>query len=237
MYRILVCDDEREIVEIIRIYLEEEGYEVLCCYDGKEALDVLARETVHLLILDVMMPKMDGLTVARTIRKTNPLPILFLSARTQDTDKIIGLNAGGDDYITKPFNPLELTARVRSSLRRYTKLGGLEQTDAIGTGDLTIDDVKKEVRVNGRLIRLTPLEYNILYFLTSHKGQVFSIPQLYEQVWHEPFDGAEKKVVVHISHIRDKIEIDPKNPMYLKIVWGLGYKIEDFERDRPRSTV
>lgn len=229
MYRILVCDDEKEIVEVIRIYLEEAGYEVICCFDGEEALRKLKQETIHLIILDIMMPKIDGLTLARKIRRTNPVPILFLSAKTQDTDKIIGLNAGADDYICKPFQPLELTARVKSNLRRYISLGGFNQPELLKTGGLTIDNAKKEVRVDGELIRMTPTEYNLLFFLTSNKGRVFSIPQIYEQVWNEPFDGAEKKVVVHISHIRDKIEINPKNPRYLKIVWGLGYKIESLE--------
>lgn len=229
MERILVCDDEKEIVEIIRIYLEEAGYEVLCAYDGEQARQLLRHQEAHLVILDIMMPRVDGLTLAREIRRESPVPILFLSAKSQDTDKIIGLNAGADDYITKPFNPLELVARVRSNLRRYLALGNRVQPDTIGTGGLTIDDSTKEVRVDGEPVKLTPLEYNLLLFLTRHKGQVFSIPQLYEQVWGEPFDGAEKKVVVHLSHIRNKIEIDPQNPRYLRSVWGLGYKMENWE--------
>ena len=232
MYRILVCDDEKEIVEVIRIYLEEAGYETVCCYHGREALSIMEKEEIHLIIMDIMMPGLDGLSAARQIRKQSPVPILFLSARSQDTDKIIGLNAGGDDYITKPFNPLELVARVKSNLRRYTSLGSLAKKEVLGTGGLTIDDEKKEVRIDGEPVKLTPIEYNLLLFLTKHKGRVFSIPQIYEHVWNEPFDGAEKKVVVHISHIRDKIEINPKDPRYLKIVWGLGYKIENLE-ERP----
>ena len=232
MYRILVCDDEKEIVEIIRIYLEEEGYEALCCYNGKEALSLLKEQEIHLVILDIMMPELDGLSCARQIRKISPVPILFLSAKSQETDKIIGLNAGADDYITKPFHPLELVARVKSNLRRYVSLGSLEKKELLGTGGLTIDDEKKEVRVDGELVRLTPIEYNLLLFLTKNKGRVFSIPQIYKQVWNEPFDGAEKKVVVHISHIREKIEITPKKPRYLKIIWGLGYKIENWEAHR-----
>ena len=229
MHRILACDDEKEILEIIRIYLEEAGYEVLCCTDGVQALKLLKLHEVHLIILDIMMPELDGVTLARQIRKTNPAPILFLSAKSQDTDKIIGLNAGADDYITKPFNPLELIARVKSNLRRYVTLGSLPQEHVLRTGGLVIDDAKKQVSVDGAPVKLTPLEYNLLLFLTQNKGRVFSIPQIYEQVWNEPFDGAEKKVVVHISHIREKLEIDPKNPRYLQIVWGLGYKVEDWE--------
>ena len=229
MERILVCDDEREIVEIIRIYLQEAGYEVLCAYDGCQARLLLEQQEVQLVILDIMMPQVDGLTLAREIRQKSPVPILFLSAKSQDTDKIIGLNAGADDYITKPFNPLELVARVKSNLRRYLSLGNQPRMDTIGTGGLTIDDAKKEVRMDGEPVKLTPLEYNLLLFLTRHKGQVFSIPQIYQQVWGEPFDGSGKKVVLHISHIRNKIEIDPQNPRYLRSVWGLGYKMENWE--------
>jgi DNA-binding response OmpR family regulator len=227
VYRILVCDDEKEIVEAVKIYLEDEGYEVRCCYDGGEALKIVSQEEIHLVLLDIMMPVLDGLSVARQIRKVSAVPILFITAKFQDTDKIIGLNSGADDYITKPFNPLELVARVKSNLRRYVTLGGIPGKNVIGIGGLRIDDASKEVTVDGEPVRLTPLEYNILLFLAQNKGRVFSIAQIYENVWQEPFDGAEKKVVVHISHIREKIEINPKEPRYLKIVWGLGYKMEN----------
>lgn len=233
MYRVLVCDDEKEIVEVLKIYLEEDGYEVLTCYDGASALQILEQEEVHLVLLDIMMPGLDGLSVARKIRKTSAVPIIFITAKFQDTDKIIGLNCGADDYVTKPFNPLELMARVKSNLRRYMMLGGVrkeeEDPNVIEIGGLKIDDNQKEVTVDGEAVKLTPLEYNILLFLAKNKGQVFSIAQIYENVWNEPFDGAEKKVVVHISHIREKIEINPKDPRYLKIVWGLGYKMEKGE--------
>lgn len=227
MYNILVVDDEKEIADSIRIYLEEEGYKVYECYDGEKALKVLKQEEIHLILLDIMMPKLDGISVAREIRKINPVPIIFISAKSQSTDKIIGLNAGADDYITKPFEPLELIARVKSNLRRYTKLGNIVQKDSIVIDGLVINDKTKEVTVDGESVKLTPIEYNLLLFLASNKGQVFSIKQIYENVWKELFDGYEKKVVVHISHIRDKIEINPKEPKYLKAVWGLGYKIEN----------
>ena len=207
MYNILVVDDDKEIADSIKIYLEEEGYNVFECYDGEKAIEILKKKDIHLVLLDIMMPKIDGIAVAREIRKTNSVPIIFISAKSQSIDKIIGLNAGADDYITKPFEPLELIARVKSNIRRYTKLGNLIENDNI--------------------IKLTSIEYKLLLFLASNKGQVFSIKQIYENVWKEPFDGYEKKVVVHISHIRDKIEINPKEPKYLKAVWGLGYKIEN----------
>lgn len=227
MYHILLCDDEKEIVEAIKVYLEDEGYQTFPCYNGEEALKILKKESIDLIILDIMMPKLDGLALTREIRKISNIPILIISAKTQDTDKILGLNIGADDYITKPFNILELLARVKSALRRYTKLGNHISPHQIRIDGLVIDDDKKQVLVDDDEVKLTPLEYNLLYFLASNKGQVFSIEQIYEQVWQEPFDGAEKKVVVHISHIREKIEINPKNPKYLKIVWGLGYKIEN----------
>nr|WP_122013084.1 response regulator transcription factor [Maliibacterium massiliense] len=227
MYNILVCDDDKEIVEAVRIYLEDEGYRVFGCYNGEEALQLLRREDIHLVLLDVMMPKLDGLSASRQIRKVSAVPIIMISAKSQDTDKIIGLNVGADDYVTKPFNPLELVARVKSNLRRYMQLGNLAHRDVLAIDQLEIDDARKEVRVDGELVKLTPIEYNLLLFLAQNKGRVFSIAQIYENVWKEPFDGMEKKVVVHISHLRDKIEINPKEPRYLKSVWGLGYKLED----------
>ena len=227
MYHILVCDDEKEIVEAIRIYLEEEGYKIFSAYDGEEALQILKKEKIHLILLDIMMPKIDGLNATRQIRKISSAPIIIISAKSQDTDKIMGLNVGADDYITKPFNPLELVARVKSNLRRYVKLGNLQEENVTVIDGLVIDDKKKEVKIDGEKVKLTPIEYNILLFLAGNKGKVFSIEQIYENVWKEPFDGCEKKVVMHISHIREKIEINPKEPKYLKIVWGLGYKMED----------
>ncbi len=227
MYQILVADDEKAIRDSLKIYLEEEGYRVLTCENGRQALQLLRSREIHLILLDVMMPEMDGLMTAREIRKFSAVPILFLTAKTQSTDKIMGLNAGADDYITKPFEPLEVLARVRSNLRRYTQLGSLPSAGGLAIGGLVIDDRAKEVTVDGEAVHLTPLEYNLLLFLAQHKGQVFSIPQIYEQVWREPFDGYEKKVVVHISHIREKIEINPREPRYLKAVWGLGYKMEN----------
>ena len=227
MYNILVVDDEKEIVEAIKIYLEDEGYNVFPCYDGQEALKLLKNNKIHLILIDIMMPNLDGINATRQIRKISSVPIIMISAKSQDTDKIMGLNVGADDYVVKPFNPLELVARVKSNLRRYVKLGNISEGNNIVIDGLEINDSKKEVRVDGESIKLTPIEYNILLFLAENKGRVFSIEQIYENVWKEPFDGYEKKVVVHISHIRDKIEINPKEPKYLKIVWGLGYKIED----------
>ena len=227
MYNILVVDDEKEIVEAIKIYLEDEGYNVFPCYDGQEALKLLKNNKIHLILIDIMMPNLDGINATRQIRKISSVPIIMISAKSQDTDKIMGLNVGADDYVTKPFNPLELVARVKSNLRRYVKLGNIPEENSIVIDGLEINDNKKEVKVDGENVKLTPIEYNILLFLAENKGRVFSIEQIYENVWKEPFDGYEKKVVVHISHIRDKIEINPKEPKYLKIVWGLGYKIED----------
>lgn len=227
MYKILVADDEKEIADAIKIYLEEEGYQVIECLDGKEALKIVKTTEIHLALLDIMMPKIDGITLAREIRKISIMPIIFISAKSQSLDKITGLNAGADDYITKPFEPLELIARVKSNLRRYTKFANLVEEDSIVIDGLVINDKTKEVSLEGEKVKLTPIEYNLLLFLAKNKGQVFSIRQIYENVWKESFDGYEKKVVVHISHIRDKIEANPKEPRYLKAVWGLGYKIEN----------
>ncbi|MGC4018738.1 MAG: response regulator transcription factor [Muricomes sp.] len=229
MYNILVCDDDKEIVEAIEIYLTQEGYHVLKAYDGGEALKVLETEEVHLLVLDVMMPQLDGIRATLKIRETNSIPIIILSAKSEDADKILGLNVGADDYITKPFNPLELVARVKSQLRRYTQLGGNvnEKSDRVyEVGGLTINDDLKEVTVDGEVVKLTPLEYNILLLLVKNQGRVFSINQIYESIWNEDAIGADNTVAVHIRHIREKIEINPKEPRYLKVVWGVGYKIE-----------
>lgn len=229
MYNILVCDDDKEIVEAIEIYLSQEGYRVIKAYDGAEALKILETEDVHLLVLDVMMPKLDGIRATLKIRENNSIPIIILSAKSEDADKILGLNVGADDYVTKPFNPLELVARVKSQLRRYTQLGGTakEKSDQIyEVGGLAINDDLKEVSVDGEVVKLTPIEYNILLLLMKNQGRVFSIDQIYESIWNEDAIGADNTVAVHIRHIREKIEINPKEPRYLKVVWGVGYKIE-----------
>ena len=229
MYNVLVCDDDREIVEAIEIYLSQEGYKVLKAYDGEEALKVLDREKVDLLIIDVMMPKLDGIRATLKIREKKNMPIIILSAKSEDADKILGLNVGADDYMTKPFNPLELTARVKSQLRRYTQLGSTidKSNQAVyAVGGLSIDDAQKEVTVDGEPVRLTPIEYNILLLLVKNQGKVFSIDQIYESIWNEDAIGVDNTVAVHIRHIREKIEINPKEPRYLKVVWGVGYKIE-----------
>ena len=228
MYNILVCDDDKEIVEAIEIYLSQEGYRIFKAYDGMEALEVLKHNEIHLLLIDVMMPKLDGIRATMKIREYSGIPIIILSAKSEDVDKILGLNIGADDYVTKPFNPLELTARVKSQLRRYTQLGtmNMESETVFRTGDLCVNDDQKTVTVDGEPVKLTPMEYNILRFLVINAGRVFSIEQIYENIWNEEAIGVENTVAVHIRHIREKIEIDPKNPRYLKVVWGLGYKVE-----------
>ena len=234
MYNVLVCDDDREIVEAIEIYLSQEGYKVLKAYDGEEALKVLDREKVDLLIIDVMMPKLDGIRATLKIREKKNMPIIILSAKSEDADKILGLNVGADDYMTKPFNPLELTARVKSQLRRYTQLGSTidKSNQAVyAVGGLSIDDEQKEVTVDGEPVRLTPIEYNILLLLVKNQGKVFSIDQIYESIWNEDAIGVDNTVAVHIRHIREKIEINPKEPRYLKVVWGVGYKIEKLRKE------
>ena len=229
MYTILVCDDDKEIVEAIEIYLSQEGYRILKAYDGAEAIQLLEKEDVNLLILDVMMPKLDGIRATLKIRENNSVPIIILSAKSEDSDKILGLNVGADDYVTKPFNPLELVARVKSQLRRYNELGGTtqERKDQVyEVGGLRINDDLKEVTVDGEHVKLTPIEYNILLLLMKNQGRVFSINQIYESIWNEEAIGADNTVAVHIRHIREKIEINPKDPRYLKVVWGVGYKID-----------
>ena len=229
MAKILVCDDDKDIVEAIDIYLTQEGYEVLKAYDGDEAIKVLKSNEVDLLIMDVMMPRLDGIRATLKIRENMSLPIIILSAKSEDADKILGLNIGADDYITKPFNPLELVARVKSQLRRYTQLGSTARSDnqsEFRTGGLVIRDDLKEVTVDGEKVKLTPIEYNILLLLMKNQGKVFSINQIYESIWNEEAIGADNTVAVHIRHIREKIEINPKDPRYLKVVWGVGYKIE-----------
>lgn len=229
MAKILVCDDDKEIVEAIEIYLTQDGHQVLEAYDGIEAVEILKKESVDLLIMDIMMPRMDGIRATLKIREKHNIPIIILSAKSEDADKILGLNIGADDYITKPFNPLELVARVKSHLRRYMQLGStaIKESEAIYTvGGLAINDDLKEVTVDGEQVKLTPIEYNILLLLVKHQGKVFSIDQIYENIWNENAVGVDNTVAVHIRHIREKIEINPKEPRYLKVMWGVGYKIE-----------
>ncbi len=227
MYRVLVCDDDVAILESIKIYLENEGYEVLTATDGIEALKVVSENEIHCMVLDIMMPRLDGLRTTLKIREKYNFPIILLSAKSEDTDKITGLGFGGDDYVTKPFNPLELIARVRSQIRRYVSLGSLKKTDSmIMTGGLTLNTETKEVMVDGEPVKLTAREYNILEYLMTNIGKVLSSTQIYEAVWNEPAFHTEKTVTVHIRNIREKIEINPKEPKYLKVVWGLGYKVE-----------
>ena len=230
MTQILVCDDDKEIVDAIEIYLAQEGYQVIKAYDGEQAIAELQKNDIQLMIIDIMMPRLDGIHATLKIRETSSIPIIFLSAKSEDADKILGLNIGADDYMTKPFNPLELVARVKSNLRRYTSLGSRgsqeEKEEIYQAGGLVINDDTKEVTVDGESVKLTPIEYNILLLLVKNQGRVFSIDQIYESIWNEDAIGADNTVAVHIRHIREKIEINPKEPRYLKVVWGVGYKVE-----------
>lgn len=228
MANILVCDDDREIVDAIEIYLNQDGYRIFKAYDGEQAIELPKKEEIHLLIMDIMMPKLDGIRATLKIREYSSIPIIMLSAKSEDTDKILGLNIGADDYITKPFNPLELAARVKSNLRRYTSLGSLnpESKAVYQAGGLIINDDTKQVTVDGEAVKMTPIEYNILLLLMKNQGRVFSIDQIYESIWNENAIGADNTVAVHIRHIREKIEINPREPRYLKVVWGVGYKID-----------
>ena len=226
---VLIVEDDKEIREGVQIYLQSQGYVVFQAADGIEGLEILEKEEIHLAIIDIMMPKLDGIRATLKIREENPLPIIILSAKSEDADKILGLNVGADDYVTKPFNPLELVARVKSQLRRYTTLSS---NDAAGdkvyeAGGLLVNDDLKKVTVDGEEVKLTPIEYNILLLLLKNKGKVYSINEIYESIWNEEAIGADNTVAVHIRHIREKIEINPKEPRYLKVVWGVGYKIED----------
>jgi DNA-binding response OmpR family regulator len=224
---ILVCDDDSAIVDAIGIYLENEGYRIFKAFNGLEAIEIIGDQEIHLIIMDIMMPKMDGIRATMKIREDNKIPLIMLSAKAEDYDKILGLNVGADDYITKPFNPLELIARVKSQLRRYTTFGGLEtKSHVYRTGGLMIDDESKTISVDGEEVHLTPVQYKILKFLTANAGRVFSIEEIYEKVWNEPAYSPENTVTVHIRKIREKIEINPKEPKYLKVVWGVGYKVE-----------
>ena len=227
MYTILICDDDRDIVSALDIYLTSEGYRTIAAYNGREAIQAAEENEIHLILMDVMMPELDGIRATAKLREGSNVPIILLTAKSEDTDKILGLNIGADDYITKPFNPLEVIARVKSQLRCYTALGGAEKAPGMLTvGPISMDDGSKQVMVDGAPVSLTPIEYNILKLLLSHPGQVFSSAQIYEQVWNDPAYGSENTVAVHIRHLREKIEIDPAEPRYLKVVWGLGYKIE-----------
>jgi DNA-binding response OmpR family regulator len=225
---ILVCDDDKAIVDAIGIYLENEGYKIFKAFNGLEAIETVENNEIHLIIMDIMMPKMDGIRATTKIREDHKIPLIMLSAKSEDTDKILGLNLGADDYITKPFNPLELIARVKSQLRRYTTFGALEtnRSNVYKTGGLIIDDESKTITVDGEVVHLTPVQYKILKLLTANAGRVFSIEEIYEKVWNEPSFSPENTVTVHIRKIREKIEINPKEPKYLKVVWGVGYKVE-----------
>jgi len=224
---ILVCDDDKAIVDAIGIYLENEGYHVFKAFNGIEAIEEIKEHEIHLIIMDIMMPKMDGIRATMEIRKENNIPLIMLSAKSEDYDKILGLNIGADDYLVKPFNPLELIARVKSQLRRYTTLGGLEtRSSLLQTGGLVIDDESRSVTVDGEEVHLTPVQYKIVRLLTANAGKVFTIEEIYEKVWNETSFNPENTVTVHIRKIREKIEINPKEPKYLKVVWGVGYKVE-----------
>lgn len=228
MYNILICDDERDIVSALKIYLEAEGYSTVCCYNGNEAINAVKDNEVHLLLLDVMMPQCDGITALAKIREFSNIPVILLTAKSEDTDKILGLNVGADDYVTKPFNPVEVIARVRSQLRRFMQLGGLAPTlkDGYVIGGIELNDSSKRVTVDGEEISLTPTEFEILKLLMKNEGKVLSPKEIYRSVWNDAAYGAESTVAVHIRHLREKIEINPAEPRYLKVVWAHGYKIE-----------
>ena len=229
MYNVLVCDDEKDIVSALKIYLTSEGYQVFEAYNGREALEIMNRETVHLVLMDIMMPEMDGIQAMVKIREISNVPVILLTAKSEDTDKILGLTVGADDYITKPFNPVELQARVKSQIRRYMLLGsGNQQMEAkFSIGGIEMDDRAKEVTLDGEIVNLTRTEYDILKLLMEHPGEVYSPNQIYESVWKEDAFGTENTVAVHIRHLREKIEYNPAEPRYLKVVWGRGYKMED----------
>lgn len=228
IYHILVCDDEKDIVSALKIYLTADGYEVFCAYNGKEALEVLEKEEIHLVLMDIMMPQMDGITAMTKIRETSNVPVILLTAKGEDTDKVLGLTVGADDYVTKPFNPVELQARVKSQLRRYMQLGGGNiKKDTLSIAGIELDDRTKQVTLDGEPVSLTRTEYDILKLLMEHPGQVFSPNQIYEEVWKDNPYGTENTVAVHIRHLREKVEYNPAEPRYLKVVWGRGYKIGD----------
>ncbi|MBQ6788360.1 MAG: response regulator transcription factor [Lachnospiraceae bacterium] len=228
MYNILVCDDEKDIVSALRIYLMAEGYQVLEAYNGKEALEVLEKNDIHLVLMDIMMPQMDGIEAMVKLREHSNVPVILLTAKSEDTDKVLGLTIGADDYVTKPFNPVELQARVKSQLRRYMLLGGGNvKKEVLAVGGIELDDRTKEVTLDGEKVPLTRTEYDILKLLLENQGKVFSPHQIYEAVWKDNPYGAENTVAVHIRHLREKIEYNPAEPRYLKAVWGRGYKVEE----------
>ena len=228
MYNILICDDQPDIVSALKIYLKPEGYQLFEAYTGVQALEIMKQEEIHLVLLDIMMPQMDGITATARIREFSNVPIILLPAKSETEDKVLGLNVGADDYITKPFVPVEVLARIRSQLRRYAQLGSKPEEDAgtLTIGSVTLDDRTKAVLVDGEQVALTPTEYSILRLLMSNPGKVFSTKALYESVWQEAALGSEGAVAVHIRHLREKIEINPSEPRYLKVVWGQGYKME-----------
>lgn len=227
MYNVLICDDDRDIVAALKIYLSAEGYNVRTAYNGREALNTVDREHVHLVLMDIMMPGLDGISATIRLRESSNIPIILITAKSEDTDKVLGLNLGADDYITKPFNPVEVMARVKSQLRRYALLGGMEKTPAaLCIGGIALDDEAKEVTLDGEPVSLTPIEFSILRLLMQNPGKVFSSARIYELVWKDSAFGAEGTVAVHIRHLREKLEINPAEPRYLKVVWGQGYKIE-----------
>ncbi len=227
MYNILICDDQVDIVNALKLYLKPEGYRLFTAFNGAEALQLVQQQDIHLVLLDVMMPQMDGITALSKIREFSNIPVILLTAKSEIEDKVLGLNLGADDYITKPFVPVEVLARVRSQLRRYARLGSrAESADCLCVGGITLDDKAKTVSVDSEPVSLTPMEYSILKLLMEHPGQVFSTRQIYETVWQEPARGWESVVAVHIRHLREKIEIDPSEPRCLKVVWGQGYKLE-----------
>ena len=227
MYNILICDDEKDIVSALKIYLASDDYNLYEAYDGREAIEIIEKNDIHLILLDIMMPGMDGMQVLNTIRRERNMPVIFLTAKSEDTDKILGLNVGADDYVTKPFNPVELLARVKSQLRRYMVLGSVKiKDDILRAGDIELDDRARSVKLMGENISLTPKEYGILKFLMENRGKVFSPRAIYENVWGEKAYGAEGTVAVHIRHLREKLEFDPEQPRHIKVVWGQGYKID-----------
>lgn len=228
MYNVLVCDDEKDIVSALGIYLRSEGYSVFEAYNGAEALEIIEREEIHLVLMDIMMPQMDGMEAMVRIRERSNVPVILLTAKSEDTDKVLGLTVGADDYVTKPFNPVELQARVKSQLRRYMQLGSAQQVkEKLVAGGIELDDRSKEVTLDGELVNLTRTEYDILKLLMEHPGEVFSPNQIYEAVWKDSPYGIENTVAVHIRHLREKLEYNPAEPRYLKVVWGRGYKMEE----------
>ena len=235
MYNILICDDERDIVSALKIYLSGEGYNLFEAYDGREALEIVRNNDIQLILLDIMMPQLDGIAATAKLREESNVPIIMLTAKSESGDKVLGLNVGADDYITKPFDPAEVVARVRSQLRRYTKLGSAPESEKAGrytVGPITLDEESKTVTVDGESVALTPIEFSILRLLIKHPGRIYSSTQIYELVWNENAVGAENAVSVHIRHLRQKIEINPSEPRFLKVVWGLGYKLEDTRHEK-----